>query len=120
MFRVGTSTVIGLVLCVLTAACGGAVGCRSFGFGAEPAQNGAARGAGPVADPTAPPPRPKIVALGDSLTAGYGLVESASYPSLLQQRLDKDGYSFEVVNAGVSGDTSAGGLRRLDWALEGD
>ena len=42
------------------------------------------------------------------------------YPSLLQKKLDDDGYAFEVVNAGVSGETSAGGLRRLDWALEGD
>jgi acyl-CoA thioesterase I len=72
------------------------------------------------ADPAAPPARPRIVALGDSLTAGYGLVETQSYPSLLQERVDADGYAFEVVNAGVSGDTSAGGLRRLDWALEGD
>jgi acyl-CoA thioesterase-1 len=71
------------------------------------------------ADPTTPPARPKIVALGDSLTAGYGLLESQSYPALLQQRLDAGGYKYEVVNAGVSGDTTAGGLRRLDWALEG-
>jgi acyl-CoA thioesterase-1 len=63
---------------------------------------------------------PKIVAFGDSLTAGLGLAASESYPSLLQKRLDADGYGYEVVNAGVSGDTSAGGLRRLDWALEGD
>jgi acyl-CoA thioesterase-1 len=74
----------------------------------------------PAPDPDAPPERPKIVALGDSLTAGLGLVESQSYPALLQQRIDAEGYEFEVVNAGVSGDTSAGGLRRLDWALEGD
>jgi acyl-CoA thioesterase-1 len=60
------------------------------------------------------------VALGDSLTAGYGLLESQSYPALLQQQIDAEGYEFEVVNAGVSGDTSAGGLRRLDWALDGD
>jgi acyl-CoA thioesterase-1 len=60
------------------------------------------------------------VAFGDSLTAGYGLSESASYPALLQKRLAADGFEYEVVNAGVSGDTSAGGLRRIDWALEGD
>jgi acyl-CoA thioesterase-1 len=63
---------------------------------------------------------PKIVAFGDSLTAGYGLPQSASYPSLLQKKLDADGFAYEVVNAGVSGDTSAGGVRRIDWALEGD
>ncbi len=43
-----------------------------------------------------------------------------SYPSLLQKKLETDGYRYEVVNAGVSGETSAGGLRRIDWALEGD
>jgi acyl-CoA thioesterase I len=63
---------------------------------------------------------PKIVAFGDSLTAGLGLAQSASYPSLLKKKLDADGFSYEVVNAGVSGDTSAGGVRRIDWALEGD
>jgi acyl-CoA thioesterase-1 len=64
--------------------------------------------------------RPRIVFLGDSLTAGLGLLEAQSFPALLQQRIDTDGYDFEVENAGVSGDTSAGGLRRLDWALQGN
>ncbi|MBL8151901.1 MAG: arylesterase [Blastocatellia bacterium] len=63
---------------------------------------------------------PKIVAFGDSLTAGYGLSTKDSYPSLLQEKLKKDGFEYEVVNAGVSGDTTAGGVRRIDWALEGD
>ena len=73
-----------------------------------------------VQDPDAPPPRPKVVVLGDSLTAGLGLLDSQSFPAQLQRRIEQEGYAFEVVNAGVSGDTSAGGLRRLDWALEGD
>ena len=82
-----------------------------------------------VADPGTPvrpenQPRPpaaaKVVFLGDSLTAGYGLDAGEAYPSLVQQRLRGSGSSAEVVNAGVSGDTSAGGLRRLDWSLEGD
>lgn len=65
--------------------------------------------------------RPRIVCLGDSLTAGYGLEDPAqSYPALLQARLDRKGWAFEVVNAGVSGDTSAAGLRRIDWSLQGD
>lgn len=64
------------------------------------------------------PGLPKIVAFGDSLTAGYGLAPAASYPALLQKKLDADGYRYEVVNAGVSGDTSAGGLRRIDWSLD--
>jgi acyl-CoA thioesterase-1 len=63
---------------------------------------------------------PKIVAFGDSLTAGLGLTAAESYTSLLQKKLESDGYKYEVVNAGVSGDTSAGGLRRIDWALDGD
>jgi acyl-CoA thioesterase-1 len=69
----------------------------------------------PVADA-----RPRIVVLGDSLTAGLGLRVSDSYPSLLQERLKAEGLEFTVVNAGVSGDTTAGGLARLDWALQGD
>jgi acyl-CoA thioesterase-1 len=64
--------------------------------------------------------RPKVVVLGDSLTAGLGLAETESYPGLLQKKADEDGLRFEIVNAGVSGDTSAGGLRRLDWALQED
>jgi acyl-CoA thioesterase-1 len=64
--------------------------------------------------------RPRIAVLGDSLTAGLGVAKAAAYPALLQQRIDEAGLDFEVVNAGVSGDTSAGGLARLDWALDGD
>jgi acyl-CoA thioesterase-1 len=58
-----------------------------------------------------------IVVLGDSLTAGYGIDPKLSYPALLQQEIDRAGLSFEVVNAGVSGDTTSGGLRRVDWVL---
>jgi acyl-CoA thioesterase-1 len=86
------------------------------------------RGQAPREESSAPPSTPakpvkslpKIVAFGDSLTAGYGLAESASYPALLQKKLDAEGFAFEVVNAGVSGDTSAGGVRRIDWVLEPD
>jgi acyl-CoA thioesterase-1 len=60
------------------------------------------------------------VVLGDSIAAGYGLRREESFPARLQEHIDRQGLRFEVVNAGVSGDTSAGGLRRLDWALEGD
>lgn len=62
--------------------------------------------------------KPKIVAFGDSLTAGFGLPEKESYPYLLQERLNADGYNYEVVNAGISGDTSLGGVDRIDWSLE--
>ena len=69
--------------------------------------------------PTPPPDvRPKIVVLGDSLTAGLGLVPTESFPAVLQRKIDEDKLAFDVVNAGVSGDTSAGGLRRLDWSLQ--
>jgi len=74
----------------------------------------------PAARPSTVAQRPRIVFLGDSLTAGYGLAKEESVPSLVQTRLQAEGYSYEVVNAGVSGDTSAGGLSRLDWSLEGD
>ena len=58
-----------------------------------------------------------IVAFGDSLTAGLGVPAEQSYPSRLAERLTAEGYRYRVVNAGVSGDTTAGGLRRVDWAL---
>ena len=66
-----------------------------------------------------PPPStaPLVVALGDSLTAGFGLPVEQSYPAVLQERLRAEGYAHQVVNAGVSGDTSAGGLARLSWQL---
>ncbi|MBM4439722.1 MAG: arylesterase [Candidatus Rokubacteria bacterium] len=58
-----------------------------------------------------------IVVLGDSLTAGLGVAPDEAYPALLEARLRREGFAYRVVNAGVSGDTSAGGLRRLDWVL---
>jgi acyl-CoA thioesterase-1 len=61
---------------------------------------------------------PVIVAFGDSLTAGFGVPQADAYPALLQERLQREGYAYRVVNAGVSGDTTAGGLRRVDWALK--
>lgn len=61
--------------------------------------------------------RPRIVAFGDSLTAGLGVGADESYPAQLQRRLDSLGYHYRVINAGVSGDTTAGGLRRVPWIL---
>ncbi len=58
-----------------------------------------------------------ILILGDSLTAGYGLAAEDAFPARLEQALQRKGYAVRVVNAGISGDTSAGGLRRLPWAL---
>src|SRR5262249_3805577 len=58
-----------------------------------------------------------IAAFGDSLTAGLGLPADQAYPALLSAKLKAEGYPYRVVNAGVSGETTAGGLRRVDWAL---
>jgi acyl-CoA thioesterase I len=74
-----------------------------------------------------PPPQPKaskeqvttgvIVAIGDSLTAGYGVDIKESYPALLEEKLRGAGYSYQVINAGVSAETSSGALSRLEWVL---
>jgi acyl-CoA thioesterase-1 len=69
------------------------------------------------APPVAAHERPVVLFLGTSLTAGFGLPSDQAYPALIQQRIDAAGLDYRVVNAGVSGDTSAGGLRRLDWLL---
>ena len=65
----------------------------------------------------APHPR-RILFLGDSITAGYGLEPEQAYPALIQQKIDAQGLNFRVINAGQNGDTSAGGLNRLDWLLK--
>lgn len=59
----------------------------------------------------------RLVALGDSLTAGYGLPQGAAFPTVLEAALKARGRSITIANAGVSGDTSAGGLDRLDWSV---
>jgi acyl-CoA thioesterase I len=114
-----------------------AVALGASGCGRDSAPASASRDAAPpAAAPSAPPgpatpvpatplpapaaSAPRIVFLGDSLTAGYGLEKSQAVPALIQARLKREGYRFDVVNAGVSGDTSAGGLSRLEWSLEGD
>jgi len=108
LFR-GRVALVALV-CLVASACAGS--CRR--------QIEDARAPAPApADPNSDT-RPKVVVLGDSLSAGLGLVETQSFPGLLQNRADAAGLEFEIVNAGVSGDTSAGGLRRLDWALQDD
>ncbi len=85
-----------------------------------PAANPAAR----TTATSAPAPTPavaarRVVFLGDSLTAGLGLPIEESYPSLIARKLEARGTGWTVVNAGVSGDTSAGGARRLEWSLDG-
>ena len=62
--------------------------------------------------------RKTILFFGDSITAGYGLDEDDAFPALIQQKIDSLGLNYNVVNAGLSGETSAGGLRRIDWVLQ--
>lgn len=107
--------------CALALSLLAAAGCG----GPEPATESAARpgnatGAASAAATVRADDRPRIVFLGDSITAGLGLSPEQAYPTLIQQKLDAESLAYRVVNAGVSGDTSAGGLSRLDWALEGD
>lgn len=106
-----------VTLAIAVAACG-----RSKAPAAETASAGVppATAAAPPVDRQARAAKSRVVFLGDSLTAGLGLEQAEAYPTLIQQKIDGAGLPYEVVNAGVSGDTSAGGLSRLDWALEGD
>jgi acyl-CoA thioesterase I len=72
----------------------------------------------PMGEPATAADRPvRIVALGDSLTAGYGLPADAAFPAKLEKALTAKGLAVEIANAGVSGDTASGGLARLDWSV---
>jgi acyl-CoA thioesterase I len=107
-----------LILFVLSCAIGAAA-CASDKI-EPPRSETRAEAAEPARRVPPPPPAdksPRIIFLGDSLTAGLGLDLDNSFPALVEQRLKAAGYDYSVVNAGVSGDTSAGGLRRLEWAL---
>jgi acyl-CoA thioesterase-1 len=117
MLKPNVSAVL-LVSLWLAAGCGSREDSHAVQPADRPVDSVATRATGSTASMGAP--RPRIVFLGDSLTAGLGLAATDAYPSLLQKRLVSEGFNYEVVNAGVSGDTSAGGLSRLDWALDGD
>ncbi|MDX1590753.1 MAG: arylesterase [Balneolaceae bacterium] len=71
-----------------------------------------------VAQGSAEQDKETILFFGDSITAGYGLDEGRAFPALIQQRIDSLGLQYEVINSGLSGETSAGGLRRIDWVLQ--
>jgi len=116
-----------LLACLMVAATLGC-GSRDEATDRRPRPNGQDAGPRPAASPSSLANEslnpnqgdPRIVVLGDSLTFGLGLSPHEAYPALLQERLREKGLAFHVVNAGISGDTSASGLSRLDLALEGD
>lgn len=106
MMRKIAAAFVGATLAVTTACAPG-----------EPAADTVARA------PTDTTPRARdttavVLFLGTSLTAGYGIGAEYAYPALIRQKLDSADYPLRVVNAGLSGETSAGGLRRIDWSLQ--
>ncbi len=108
------NSIVAAIAMLLTAACTQAQ---------EPQERDAVATRRPAPPPAQGAPaaaRPRIVFLGDSLTAGLGLPQDEAVPSLIAARLAEHGYEYEVINAGVSGDTSAGGLSRLEWSLDGN
>ena len=90
---------------------------RHGGYGAQPAAAAAQDADRDVAASNGAEQR-TILFVGTSLTAGYGVGAAVAYPAVLQQLIDSAGLPFRVVNAGISGETSAGGLRRIDWSLQ--
>ena len=90
------------------------------GRGSEPRPGSAPAASAPKAPfaSASPDDRPVILFVGTSLTAGYGLDPSEAFPALIQARLDAAGLRYRVVNAGLSGETSAGARRRLEWLLK--
>jgi acyl-CoA thioesterase-1 len=111
---------ISLVLALVLAACGGEAAERSAAAHAEPATAAAAPESSaaelaPAAEPNVAPHT--VLFLGTALTAGYGVAPVQAYPALIQAKIDSAGLPYRVVNAGVSGETSAGALRRTDWLL---
>jgi acyl-CoA thioesterase I len=107
--RPGRSSAWLLAVALLVVACGDESGNTATSPAAEPSQ--------PAATATPREARPAVVFLGTSLTAGLGIAPEQAFPALIQERIDAADIALRVVNAGVSGDTSAGGLRRIDWLL---
>ena len=106
MVRTGR-IIVGAVLVLLAA-------CARRETAGEAGEAGGASRAGAIAETPAPP---AIVFLGTSLTAGLGLDPDDAFPALVQRKIDSAGLRYTVVNAGVSGESSAGAVRRIDWIL---
>ena len=123
MFRSAARLELALIA-GLAAGCGSGEGARSADTAplSPEALAQPSRDAGAADPPSAtfaiPAGAPKVVFLGDSISAGLHLEPGQAFPALLQRTLAAEGHPFHLVNAGVSGDTSAGGLQRLDWLLE--
>lgn len=115
MWRKLATRALTLVIPVLSAC-----GAQTPGDAAPPVTHSTVPVSNPAPAVPAPAPvpaTPLVVFLGDSLTAGLGLDENQAYPALLGRRLREEGKAVRVVNAGVSGDTTAGGLSRIGWIL---
>jgi acyl-CoA thioesterase-1 len=104
----------------------GALAAAALTACSPPAPEPAAQPAAPATEPAAGAPaaagvadeRRTVLFMGTSLTAGYGVGDDVAFPAVIQERIDSAGLPFRVVNAGISGETSAGGLRRIDWSLQ--
>lgn len=106
------------MLGTLTAACSGGGTARDSATGTKPASREESPASPVASDAVTSSGRGTIVFLGTSLTAGYGLEPDSAYPQQIQRKIDASGLAYQTVNAGVSGETSAGLLRRLDWVLQ--
>lgn len=107
-----SATIIVAAALATLSACGGGPGARTE----RPPLRDSVTGA-PAPTAAATSARPTIVFLGTSLTAGLGLDPDSAYPAVVQRKVDSAGFHYSVVNAGVSGESSAGALRRIDWIL---
>jgi len=105
---------LGLLVAALAAGCGSSSARDTDTASPAPVQDASPAPQAPSAA------RPRVVFLGDSLTAGLGVAQPEAFPTLVGEKLRAAGFDVQVVNAGISGDTAAGGRRRLDWALDGD
>ncbi len=111
-----------MALVLAAAGCGGEADAGS-GAGSAPARGAAHADTGGAQSGAASSSRRgarTVLFVGTSLTAGYGLPPDAAYPTLIQERIDSLGLNYHVVNAGVSGETSADARRRIGWLLRGD
>lgn len=99
----------------LAVACGGSDGTKAAATSEVPVESTTVAS---VAAPAAASGRPRVLMVGTSLTAGLGLDPDSAYPAVLQQLADSSGLNVTIVNAGLSGETSAGALRRVEWLLQ--